>query len=219
MFVHPTGNLVFHGHYVHIIIHFIIIIITFNLAGDLAEHASTVDHQKEIGPVATSEEQRIYNALKDEKNVRKQFENRIKTDFETALTNAEIKFTNLKDNLSAVIDRKLDNIGDNVRASVTVLNNASSAMENLTIKVQQNDKYLASLMIESKQLNTTFLRHYTRLEQNEFHIESNLQQNNEYLTNLRIESDQLNSTLVDVRASVEELIDNSHRYKGIYYHI
>ena len=50
MLIHlPTGISVFHG---LVIIDFIIIIITFNLDGDLIEHDFVVDPQQEIGPIA-----------------------------------------------------------------------------------------------------------------------------------------------------------------------
>ena len=88
-------------------------------------------------------------------------------------------------------------------------------------------------MLQSENINTTILRHDTKLETLEVDIASNIEKRDEDITNLKKESDQLhktvlrhgvmlssfNGSLFDVGASVEELIDNSHRYKGIYYHI
>ena len=91
---HPSADVDIRGPWTYVIN--FNVIITFNLDGDLTEHDSVEDHQHEIEPVTMSVEQRIYNAMKDEKNVRKQFENKMKTEFETAKEHTEIELTNLR---------------------------------------------------------------------------------------------------------------------------
>lgn len=165
-------------------------IIIIHLDSDLLGHGSVVDQQQAFDKLSSSLEQRVYQAMNDEKNVRKQFQNKMQTYFKTEKENMEIKFTSLNKTLSAVIDNKLETIENKVHESVTMIKGSIASIENLTRNMQQNGEDITSLMIESDQLSTTLLRQGAILYS-------------------------LNDSLVDVQASLVELQIDSHRYKGI----